>query len=87
MSTPPKDDGDYVDHDLGGGDVDTGQGSYTDQQTAPEARSEEPHRQGQGDDGEYTDSDHVAEHRPNPPRGGYTSTDTSTNDVKEHPHG
>jgi hypothetical protein len=90
MSSTPSDPatGDYPDSDRG--DVEAGEGTYTDQETPEEKRGEEPDLRGPGDRGEYTDSDHVDEHRPQRPRGGYTSKDTSStgnDEVEEHPHG
>jgi hypothetical protein len=93
VSSTPNDPttGDYPDSDLG--DVEAGEGTYTDQETPEEKRGEEPDLRGPEDRGEYTDSDVVPQHRPTPPRGGYTSTDTGTHtstsndEVEEHPHG
>ena len=99
MSTTAGDNGaDYADKDLPGGDVDPGEGTYTDQETPQEERGEEPDPRGPGDRGGFTDSDHVAEHRARPAAGGYTSKDTSkgtskdtgtdpSNEVEENPHG
>ena len=90
MTSTPNDPttGDYPDSDLG--DVEVGEGTYTDQETPEEKRGEEPDLRGPGDRGEYTDSEHVAERRPSPPQGGYTSKDndsTSNDDPEEHRHG
>jgi hypothetical protein len=90
MTSTPNDPttGDYPDSDLG--DVEVGEGTYTDQETPEEKRGEEPDLRGPGDRGEYTDSEHVAERRPSPPQGGYTSKDndsTSNDEVEEHRHG
>ena len=87
MSSTPQDPtgGDYPDRD-----VDAGEGTYTDQETPEEKRGTEPDLRGPGDRGEYTDSAHVAERRPTPQQGGYTSKDDSssgTDEVEEHPHG
>lgn len=93
MTSTPSDptSGDYPDKDLPEGDVETGEGSYTDQETPAEKRGEEPDLRGPDDRGEYTDSDVVPQHRPSPPHGGYTSKDTnktsSTDEVEENPHG
>ena len=92
MTSTPSDPttGDYPDRDLPEGDVEVGEGTYTDQETPEEKRGEEPDLRGPGDRGEYTDSDHVAEHRPTPARQGYTSKDddsSSNDEVEEHPHG
>ena len=69
--------GDYPDSDLG--DVEAGEGTYTDQETSAEKRGEDRDVRGPDDRGEYTDSAHVNEHRPEPATGGYTRTDR-TND-------
>ncbi len=92
MTSTPHDPatGDYPDRDLPEGGVETGEGSYTDQETPQEKRGEEPDLRGPGDRGEYTDSDHVEEHRAQPAPGGYTSRDndrSSNDEVEEHPHG
>jgi hypothetical protein len=82
--------GDYPDKDLPEGDVESGEGSYTDQETPEEKRGEEPDLRGPDDRGEYTDSDPVPGHRPDAPQGGYTSKDNDrrgTDEVEEHPHG
>ena len=90
MTSSPNDPttGDYPDSDLG--DVEAGEGTYTDQETPEEKRGEDPDLRGPGDRGEYTDSAHVNENRPEPATGGYTSKDESrsgTDDAEEHPHG
>ncbi len=90
MTSTPSDPsaGDYPDSDRG--DVEAGEGTYTDQETPEEKRGEEPDLRGPGDRREYTDSDHVDEHRPAPAQGGYTSKDndrTGTTEAEEHPHG
>ncbi len=90
MTSTPNDPttGDYPDSDRG--DVETGEGTYTNQETPEEKRGTEPDLRGPGDRGEYTDADHVAEHRQGRPGGGYTSTDHSssgTDEKEEHPHG
>jgi hypothetical protein len=91
MTSTPSDPtaGDYPDRDLPVGDVEAGEGTYTDQETPEEKRGEQPDLRGPGDRGEYTDSDQVTEHRPTPARGGYTSKDdsSSNDEVEEHPHG
>ena len=100
-STPSgPDEGDYPDRDLPEGDVEAGEGSYTDQETPAEKRGEEPDVRGPHDHGQYTDSDDAEQHRPAHARRGYTSTDTghgtghgtghdtSTREPgEEHPHG
>ena len=86
----PQGGGDYPDKDVPGGDLEVGEGTFTDQETPQEKRGESPDLRGPGDRGEYTDSDHIEEHRPAPAQGGYTSKDTdrSSNDqAEEHPHG
>ena len=90
MTSTPSDPsaGDYPDSDRG--DVEAGEGTYTNQETPEEKRGEEPDLRGPGDRGEYTDSAYVAERRPTPQQGGYTSKDDSssgTDEVEEHPHG
>jgi hypothetical protein len=90
MTSTPNDPttGDYPDSDLG--DVEAGEGGYTDQETPEEKRGEDLDLRGPGDRGEYTDSDHVAEHRPTPPQGGYTSRDndrSGTDEAEENRHG
>ena len=91
MTSTPSDPsaGDYPDRDLPEGAVEAGEGTYADQETPEEKRGEKPDPRGPGDRGEYTDSDHVAEHRPTPPRGGYTTKDDSSgNDqAEENRHG
>jgi len=82
--------GDYPDRDLSEGDVEPVEGAYTDQETPPEQRGEEPDLRGPDDYGEYTDSDVVAERRPPPPEGGYTSKDndsSGTDQAEENRHG
>ena len=98
MTSAPGDPtaGDYPDSE--GGDVEAGEGTYTDQETPTEKRGEEPDQRGPRDRGEFTDSDHVADRRATPAAGGYTSKDTvkdtstpgtdRVNDqAEEHPHG
>ena len=90
MTSTPSDPttGDYPDSDRG--DVEAGEGTYTNQETPQEKRGEEPDLRGPGDRGEYVDSDHVAENRPQPAQGGYTSTDTDrsgTDEAGENRHG
>ena len=90
MTTGTSEPGDYPDRDLPEGDVAVGEGTYTDQETPQEKRGEEADVRGPGDRGEYTDSDHVAEHRSTPSQGGYTSKDdnrTSTDEAEENRHG
>ncbi len=92
MTSTPNDPttGDYPDRDLPEGDVETGEGTYTDQETPQEQRGEEPDLRGPGDRGEYTDSAHVAERRPSPPEGGYTRKDedsSGTDEAEENRHG
>ena len=94
MTNTPADGGaDYADKDLPGWAVDPGPGAYTDQQTPPEARGEEPDPRGSGDTGEYTDSAGDDRGRAAPAEGSFTSkdtskdTDTGTDEVEEHPHG
>ena len=90
MTSTPSDPtaGDYPDSDLG--DVEAGEGTYTDQETPEEKRGEVPDVRGPGDRGEYTDSAHVAERRPSPPQGGYTQKDENrpgTDEAEENRHG
>ena len=77
MTSSTSGPGDYPDRDLPEGDVEVGEGTYTDQETPQEKRGEEPDLRGPGDRGEYTDADHVEEHRPPPTQGGYTSKDNA----------
>ena len=97
MTSTPSDPtaGDYPDSDLG--DVEVGEGTYTDQETPEEKDGEVPDLRGPADRGEYTDSDVETQHRPDPPQaGGYTSKDTGTSrehensgnhEAEENPHG
>jgi hypothetical protein len=84
------DSGDYPDRDLPEGDVEPGEGSYTDEETPEEKRGEKPDLRGPDDIGEYTDADEVPEHRPPPPQGGYTQKDdgtSGTDHAEENRHG
>ena len=84
---------DYADRDLPEGNVDPGQGTYTNQETPVEARGEEPDLRGPGDTGQYTDTDTdadsdsdtdvVSARRAEPAQGGYTNSQTP-NDTTDH---